>query len=73
MMVYNKKVNNNPKVIPVLKSERFGEQTKTPIYFTEAEKIEKAKEYLKEKDLAITNDLIDKVVKQIPDLKGHEI
>lgn len=62
-MVYNKKVNNNPKVIPVLKSERHGESTKTPIYFTEAEKIEKAKAYLKEKDHPITNDLVDKVVK----------
>ncbi|CAD8211508.1 unnamed protein product [Paramecium pentaurelia] len=68
-----KKVNNSPKAIPILKYEKVGEESKTPIYFTQSEKIQVAKDHLIEKGHPITQDLINQVVKQIPDIKGYQV
>ncbi|CAD8192757.1 unnamed protein product [Paramecium octaurelia] len=68
-----KKANNSPKAIPILKYEKLGEENKTPIYFTQAEKLQVAKDYLKEKGHPTTQNYIDQIVKQIPDLKGYSV
>lgn len=48
-MAYNKKVDNNPKIIPIIKNTR---KTETLVYKTEAQKIETAKEIMKELGLS---------------------
>ncbi|CAD8123966.1 unnamed protein product [Paramecium sonneborni] len=67
------KVKNQQKLIPILKFEQNGDEVKIPVNFTQAEKIQKAKDYLIEKGHATTQNLIDQVVQQIPDLKGYQI
>ncbi|CAD8108207.1 unnamed protein product [Paramecium primaurelia] len=67
------KVNNQPKVIPILKFEQIGDESKIPVNYTLNEKIQKAKDYLIEKGHPTTQNLIDQVVQQIPDLKGYQI
>ncbi|CAK65216.1 unnamed protein product (macronuclear) [Paramecium tetraurelia] len=67
------KVNNQPKVIPILKYEQIGDEMKIPVNYTKEEKIQKAKDYLVEKGHPTTQNLIDQVVQQIPDLKGYQI
>ncbi|CAD8125273.1 unnamed protein product [Paramecium sonneborni] len=70
---FSRKVDNSPKAIPILKYEQVGEQNKIPIYFTQSEKIQVAKEYLIEKGHPTTQDLINQILKQIPDLKGYQV
>ncbi|CAK89445.1 unnamed protein product (macronuclear) [Paramecium tetraurelia] len=70
---YCRKVNNSPKVIPILKYEKVTEENKTPIYYTQAEKVQVAIEHLKGKGHPTTQNYIDQIVKQIPDLKGYSV